>query len=403
MKKIRILLVGGGSGGHIYPLMAVAQKIRYFAGTNSGYYLDLRYFGDASGYEDMIKENGIKYSYVVSSKLRRYFSLENFVDFFKFFIAIFQSLFKVFLFMPNVVFSKGGPGSLPILFVCKFFAIPIVIHESDSAPGLTNLISGKMSKKIFLAFESARKYFPNRNVEVVGNPVRDELIMGKGDSSPAITEIQKREAKKQFGFDLERPVLFILGGSQGAVVINDFVLKNIESLSVKFQVLHQVGSSNFDDYKKDYDLLSKTLPDLVKKSYKFYPYFEDNLKSAYIAADLVLARAGAGTIFEIAYFGKPSILIPLPDAANDHQVLNAFEFEEAGATFDIEQENFLSHLVLVQLETLISKTENLKSMSKSASAFYRPFSSETIAAHLLSFAGLNIYPDNAPIKEMLLK
>jgi len=403
MKKIRILLVGGGSGGHIYPLIAVAQKIRSFAGTGSGYDLDMRYFGDAGGYEDLMKENGIKYSYIVSSKLRRYFSFENFIDLFKFFIAIFQSLFMVFFFMPDAVFSKGGPGSLPILFVCKFFAIPIVIHESDSAPGLTNLISGKMSKKIFLAFQSAMKYFPNRNVEVVGNPVRNELIIGKGDSSPAITETQKKEAKKQFGFDPEKPVLLILGGSQGATVINDFVVKNIESLAVKFQILHQVGSGNFDDYKKDYDFLSKVLPDPIKNNYKFYPYFEDNLKSAYIAADLALARAGAGTIFELAYFGRPSILVPLPDAANDHQFLNATEFERAGATLDIEQENFLSHLVLVQLETLISKAEILKKMSVSASAFYRPFSSETIAAYLLSFAGLNIYPDNAPIKEMLIK
>jgi len=260
-----------------------------------------------------------------------------------------------------------------------------------------------MSKKIFLAFESAMKYFPNRNVEVVGNPVRNELIIGKGDSSPAVTETQKKEAKKQFGFDPEKPVLLILGGSQGATVINDFVIKNIESLAVKFQILHQVGSGNFDDYKKDYDFLSKVLPDPVKNNYKFYPYFEDNLKSAYIAADLALARAGAGTIFELAYFGKPSILVPLPDAANDHQFLNATEFERAGATLDIEQENFLSHLVLVQLETLISKADILKKMSASASAFYRPFSSETIAAYLLSFAGLNIYPDNAPIKEMLIK
>lgn len=404
MKKIRILLVGGGSGGHIYPLIAVAQKIRYFAGTDSGYQLDMRYFGDAGGYEDLIKENGVKYSHIISSKFRRYFSFENFIDFFKFFIAIFQSLFTVFFFMPSVVFSKGGPGSLPILFVCKFFAIPIVVHESDSAPGLTNLISGKMSKKIFLAFESAKQYFAeNKNVGVVGNPVRNELIIGRDGLAPIISEIQQKEAKKQLGFDSERPVLLILGGSQGATVINDFVLKNIESLAVKFQILHQIGSGNFDDYKKDYDFLSKTLPDAIKNNYKFYSYLEGNLKNAYVSADLVLARAGAGTIFEIAYFGKPSILIPLPDAANDHQALNALEFKEAGASIDIEQENFLSHLVLVQLETLISKTEILKKMSKSASAFYRPFSSETIAAYLLSFAGLNIYPDNAPIKEMLLK
>jgi len=403
MKKIRILIVGGGSGGHIYPLIAVAQKISYLVGMNGEHNLDLRYFGDAGEYEGLIRDNGIRYSYVVSSKLRRYFSLANFVDFFKFLIAIFQSLFKVFFFMPDVVFSKGGPGSLPILFVCKFFAIPIVVHESDSVPGLTNLISGKISRKVFLAFDSASKYFPTKEVEVVGNPVRSELTAGRGDEISLITEIEQKEAKEFLGLDLKKPVLLILGGSQGAAVINEFVIKNIEVLTSTFQVLHQIGAGNFEEYKKDYEFLSKTLSESVRSNYKYFAYLEGNLKSAYLAADLVLARAGAGTIFEIAYFGKPSILVPLPDAANGHQALNAFSYENAGASVDIEQENFLSHLVMTQLETLISKPEIMKKMAKSALNFYKPFSAEKIAAYLLSLAGLKVYPDNAPIKEILMK
>ncbi len=403
MKKIRILLAGGGSGGHIYPLIAVAQKLQYFAGGSKDFQLDLRYFGDAGGYDELLAANGVKKTYIISSKFRRYFSLENVIDFFKFFASLIQSFWKIFWFMPDAAFSKGGPGSLPIVFVCKFFGIPIVIHESDSAPGLTNLISGKMSKKIFLAFETARKYFTNKSVEVVGNPVRDELLINKNGRAPEILESQKQQAKKEFGFDPEKLVLLILGGSQGAIVINDFVVKNVEILAEKFQILHQTGEKNYGEYKKDYDFLSKTLSDSTKSRYQFFSYFGENLNNAYIAADLVLARAGAGTIFEIAYFGKPAVLIPIPDAANNHQDLNAFEFEEAGAGLDIQQENFLSHLVLVQLETLISKPETLKKMSKAASAFYKPFSAETIAAHLLSFGGLNIYPDNKPIKEVLLK
>lgn len=403
MKKIRILLAGGGSGGHVYPLIAIAQKIRYFIGDSSDYRLDLRYFGDAGGYENLLVENGVKCTRIVSSKLRRYFSLENMIDFLKFFAALFQSLWKVFLFMPDVAFSKGGPGSLPIIFACKFFNIPIVIHESDSVPGLTNLISGKMSKKVFLSFDSAKKYFSNKNIEVVGNPIRSELMIGNEGLAAEISDSQKKEAKKKFGFDPEKPLLLILGGSQGASVINNFIIKNIELLSNKFQILHQTGESNFKDYKEDYDFLSKALSDSVKNNYIFFGYFDENLKDAYIAADLVLARAGSGTIFELAYFGKPSILIPLPEAANDHQTMNAFEFEESGAAFDIRQENFLGHLVLTQTETLISNQDKLKNMSKAASAFYKPFSAEIIAAYLLSFGGLNIYPDNAPIKEALLK
>ncbi len=403
MKKIRILLVGGGSGGHIYPLIAVAQKLHYFTSSSTRFSLDLRYFGDARDYKDLLEANKISCFHIVSSKIRRYFSIQNIFDFFKFFIAFFQSLWRVFLFMPDAVFSKGGPGSLPILFACKFFGIPIVVHESDSVPGISNLVGGKMAKKIFLSFDSSQKYFTNKNIQVVGNPVRSDLFIKNDGLAAVITEEEKNDAKKQFGLNVNMPVLLILGGSQGAMVINDFVIKNIESLTKKFQVLHQIGENNFDEYKADYDFLSKTLSDEVKNNYKPFPYFDENLKEAYIAADLVLARAGAGTIFELAYFGKPAILIPLPESAGDHQAINSFEFENAGAAIDIQQENFLSHLVLIQLESIISDSKKLKSMSMAASAFYKPFSAETIAANLLSFGGLNIYPDTAPIKEAVLK
>jgi UDP-N-acetylglucosamine--N-acetylmuramyl-(pentapeptide) pyrophosphoryl-undecaprenol N-acetylglucosamine transferase len=403
MKKIRILLAGGGSGGHIYPLIAIAQKLQYFAGGSKNFQLDLRYFGESGEYKNILDANGIKRINIISSKFRRYFSLENLIDFFKFIISLIQSFWKIFWFMPDAAFSKGGPGSLPIVFVCKFFAVPVVIHESDSVPGLTNLISGKMSKKIFLAFETARKYFPNKSIGVVGNPVRNELLVDKNGPVPEISEEEKKQAKKEFGLNPEKLVLLILGGSQGATAINDFVIKNIEALAEKFQILHQTGERNYGEYKKDYDFLSKTLTDSTKNQYQFFPYFEENLKNAYISSDLILARAGAGTIFEIAYFGKPTILIPIPDSANNHQDLNAYEFEQSGAGLNIQQENFLSHLVLAQLEALISNPENLKKMSKAASAFYKPFSAETIAAYLLSLAGLNVYPNNAPIKEVLLK
>jgi UDP-N-acetylglucosamine--N-acetylmuramyl-(pentapeptide) pyrophosphoryl-undecaprenol N-acetylglucosamine transferase len=389
MKKARILLVGGGSGGHIYPLIAVAQKLHQFTKNAGNFELDLRYFGDAGGYETLIARNGVKCQKIFSSKLRRYFSFDNIVDFFKFFVAIFQSLWRVFWFMPDVVFSKGGPGSLPILFVCRFFRVPVVIHESDSAPGLTNLISGKFAKKIFLSFESAKTYFPGKDIDVVGNPVRSELIAtADADSIAKITDNDKKEAKSKFGFNPNVPVLLILGGSQGAAAINDFIIKNIETLAVKFQVLHQIGVNNFNEYKADYDFLSKALPDAVKNNYKFFPYFADDLRDVYVAADLVLARASAGTIFELAYFGKPAILVPLPDAANNHQQLNAIELEKSGAAIMIGQENFLSHLVLLRIEKEIFNQEDLKKMSAAASAFYKPLSADKIAAYLLSFANI---------------
>ncbi|MCL5017518.1 MAG: UDP-N-acetylglucosamine--N-acetylmuramyl-(pentapeptide) pyrophosphoryl-undecaprenol N-acetylglucosamine transferase [Patescibacteria group bacterium] len=391
MKKIRILLVGGGSGGHIYPLIAVAQKIEQLTKEHGNVELDLRYFGDAGGYKNILIANGVRCESIVSSKLRRYFSLQNFLDIFKFFAAIFQSLWKVFLFMPDAVFSKGGPGSLPILFVCRFFSIPVVIHESDSAPGLTNLISGKFSKKIFLAFNSAKEYFQGKDTEIVGNPVRDELTAENGSGDVIkISDSQKKEAIEKFGFAPGLPVLLVLGGSQGAVAINEFILKNIEALAAKFQILHQIGRDNFKEFKSDYDFLSQALPENIKSNYKPFAYFDENLRDAYIASDLVLARASSGTIFELACFGRPAILVPLPDAANDHQRLNAIELKKAGAAIVIEQENFLSHLVIINLEKEISSPDVLKKMSEAAYAFYKPFSADRIAAYLLSLDGIII-------------
>lgn len=381
MKRLRILLTGGGTGGHIYPLVAVTQELNKWAAQN-GIELDVRYFGSANGYAGVLAENEIRFMPIISSKMRRYISALNLFDIPKLFLGIIQALWKVFWFMPDAAFSKGGPGALPAVLACKFYMIPLVIHESDSIPGYTNIISGKLAKKIYIAFASAKDYFANQErVETVGNPVRLSLISQR----TVLSEDQaKIAAKRNWGFDPGSPVVLFLGGSQGATRLNDFVFKNLSSLLGGFQILHQIGENNYDAYVQEYNLLAKDWSEVVKQRYRPEAYFDKNLQDAYLAADLVVARAGAGTIFELAFFGKPAILVPLPEAASDHQKQNAYQYAETGAAMVIEQENFLSHLVLNQLIGLTNDQDALQKMGTAARNFYLPDAAKKIAEGLLS-------------------
>jgi len=369
MDNVRVLLTGGGTGGHIYPLVAVAQKLRG---------IDIYYFGNPGLFRDYLRRNGIKIHKIASSKWRRYFSLYNFLDVFKFLWSIFQSLWKVFWVMPDAAFSKGGPGSLAIIFACRFYRIPLVIHESDAVSGWTNKISARRAKKIELAFEEAMGDFKNINakaeIRVTGQPVRSELLIA-GDSS---------RAKSSFGFTQSLPVLLIMGGSRGSEKINDFILNNFEALVSKFQVLHSVGLSNYSDYRNEFEFISKDINPSLLGRYYFVSYFEQNLASAYDAADLIISRAGAGAIFETAAKGKPSILIPLPNSANGHQDQNALIYTKAGAAVVVEEENLLINVFINEALKITTNSALMEKMSTAAKNFYKSDAADAIAEDILS-------------------
>ena len=365
-KELRILLTGGGTGGHMYPLIAVAQRL-------AGY--RLRFFGDPGIYRDILKGAGVEISFIVSSKLRRYFSLANFLDILKFGLGLIQSLWKIYWFMPDVAFSKGGPGSLPVMLACRFYFIPVVIHESDAVPGLTNKISGQFARKVFLAFSAAQTQFTTKaEVITVGQPTRDDILKQKTAD----------EAKKSFAFNPARPVVLVLGGSQGSSALNEFVLANINALLGRFQVLHQVGYQNYGEYKKEWEFISKDFSPLLKSSYEFVPYFDQNLSDAYDAADIVVSRAGAGAIFECSAKGKPMILIPFPNSANGHQEANSFEAQKAGLAMVMEQQNLLPNLFLSVIDGLLADGQKLSAMSAAARAFYKADAAKQIAEGVIS-------------------
>ncbi len=372
-RKIYIALTGGGTAGHIYPLAAVGNALKRIADAR-GLAADVRFFGDPGPYAFELASAGIKISHIPASKWRRYFDFENFLDIFKFIRGFIESLWKLFFFMPHVCFSKGGPGALSVLAAARLYAIPIVIHESDAIPGLTNRISAKSARLIELAFSSAAGHFGVRTpMHVVGNPVRPEILTG---SDP-------RAAKIEFGFNPDEPVVLFLGGSQGAERMNAFLLENLSTLTEKFQILHQTGTKNYETHQNQYLFLTRGKEGTWKNRYKFFPFFHENLRKAYEAADLVVSRAGAGSIFELAALGKPAILVPFPDAANNHQVQNAYEYEKAGAAVVLEEENFLSGLVVATIELILGKDEKRASMAEAARKFSIPNSGEIIAEDIL--------------------
>lgn len=370
--KIRVCLTGGGSGGHIYPLIAVVEELQSLA-VSTRIELDIRYFGDAGEYNELFYENGVKIARIVSGKIRRYFSVLNILDSFNFFTGLIQAWIKILFFMPNVIFSKGGPGALQVILAGRFYRIPVIIHDSDSIPGRTNAISAKFAARIAVSFSEAAKYFQERgfqNIALIGNPVRPSILK----NAPL-----QNDAKSTFGFDSALPLILVLGGSQGALRLNNFIVDNLQTLTAKYQILHQTGM-------RHYGSVSKQTKNAGAR-YKAAPYLED-IKTALAAADLVVSRAGAGSIFEIAAFGKPAILVPLPETiVGEHQIKNAYSFAQNGAAAVIEEENLLKGVFIAQLDKILGDSAKKSAMAEASRQFFKPDAGRVIAEEILKLAG----------------
>jgi UDP-N-acetylglucosamine--N-acetylmuramyl-(pentapeptide) pyrophosphoryl-undecaprenol N-acetylglucosamine transferase len=370
MEKFRVIFTGGGSGGHIYPLIAVAEALQKRLGELHAP-AEFIYLGPKDAYSALLAAHGVAISPIASGKMRRYFSVENILDAPKFVIGFLQALFKLYFIMPDVVFSKGGTGALPVVVAAWFYRIPVAIHDSDAQPGLTNVTSGRFATRVFLSFEHAAAFFKKNKVEITGSPLRTELL------GPRQT---KESAKEALGFDKSQPLTIVIGGSQGAVRINEFVLTNLSQFVAVTSVLHQTGAANFDEVKKLAPAAVVETP--INTRYTPMPYF-DNMKTALIAADLVVARSGS-SVCEFASFGLPAILIPLADSANDHQRVDAYEFAKNGAAVVIEEANLLPGIFFIQLKNIITDNDLRAKMSVASSAFFIPDAAEKIAEELIA-------------------
>jgi UDP-N-acetylglucosamine--N-acetylmuramyl-(pentapeptide) pyrophosphoryl-undecaprenol N-acetylglucosamine transferase len=373
-KKIRIVLTGGGSGGHIYPLLAVAEDIRNWANDYKKE-VEITYMGPKDNHSLIFVQKGFNISNIVSGKIRRYFSFQNFLDVPKLFIGFFDALIKLYFIMPDVIFSKGGTGAFPVVLAASFYRIPIIIHESDARPGLTNLVSSYFAKKIFVSFPSVAKYFNPNRTEVTGTPVREELLQNR---------TTKEAAREMIGFTSSSPLIFIYGGSQGSKRINNIILENLKDLLEISQIIHQTGELNFNEVQEISNAI--LLETSFHNRYEVVPYLTDDLRSVFDACDLVIGRAGSATIFEIAAFGKASILIPLKESANDHQKENAYAFAQNGASIILEEDNLFSQIFMNEIKKIILNENILIKMENSAKQFFMPDATDKISEGILKIA-----------------
>jgi UDP-N-acetylglucosamine--N-acetylmuramyl-(pentapeptide) pyrophosphoryl-undecaprenol N-acetylglucosamine transferase len=372
---MRIILTGGGTGGHFYPLIAIAEEINTIAEKEKILGLKMYFMSDAPFDKQALFNTGVTFVQVPAGKMRTYSSplsyIKNFFDMFSTAIGAFVGVLRVFAIYPDVIISKGGYGAFPAVFAARVLRIPLIIHESDSAPGRLNMWSAKFADHIAVSYAEAGEYFPKEKVALTGQPVRREIIDGNAEGGLDI-----------FKFDPITPVIFIVGGSQGAQIVNDTILRILPELLNSYQVIHQIGPKNIEDVSIRTNLILEKHPH--KNRYRPYAYMNNlETKMAYGISKLIISRAGS-TIFEIAAWGVPSIIIPIANHVGDHQRKNAFNYARAGACEVIEEANLTPHLLLAEVNKIIENKEKSEKMHTQALAFATPNAARSIAQEAIN-------------------
>lgn len=369
---MKILLTGGGTGGHFYPLIAVAEELHAIAKEKKLIDAELFFMSDTPYNKSLLFDNGIEFVKVPTGKYRRYFSVQNFFDIFKTIYGVIYGLIKVFSIYPDVIFSKGGYASFPALLAARILSIPVVIHESDTVPGKVNLWAGKFAEKVALSYPEAEGYFPKDKVVWTGNPLRKEILISID-----------QKAQEFFDFEDNAPIILVLGGSQGAEIINNAILDALPELVESYQIIHQTGTRNIKEVSQTSKLI---LNDKHIERYKPLEYLNPlALRVAAGGASIVITRAGS-TLFEIAIWGVPAILIPITNTNGDHQRKNAFAYARTGAGIVIEENNLTSDILLAQINALMNDTLKLEKMKLAAKSFAKADAAKTIAEGIINIA-----------------
>ncbi|PIP23986.1 MAG: UDP-N-acetylglucosamine--N-acetylmuramyl-(pentapeptide) pyrophosphoryl-undecaprenol N-acetylglucosamine transferase [Candidatus Nealsonbacteria bacterium CG_4_10_14_0_2_um_filter_38_17] len=371
---MKILFAGGGTGGHVFPIVAIGREIKKIYTKED---LKLFFMGPKDEFGRLfLDQEGIIVKTIFAGKIRRYLTpqsiLLNIIDvLLKTPIGFLQAFLKIFFLAPDLIFSKGGYGSLPVVISGKILSVPVFIHESDITPGLTNKIASKFALEVFTSFHKT-EYLPVHKLICVGNPMRRELLNGS-----------REDAKFIFKITGEKPVILILGGSQGAQRINDVLLAILPELLKNFEIIHQCGENNFKNVVSESRVVVSTV---LEKYYHLHPFLrEEELRNAYKISDLIVSRAGSGSIFEIAAVGKPSILIPLKESAQNHQIKNAYRYAEAGAALAVEEENLTPRFFLEKIKYLFFRPEELEIMGSKALEFSKPRAAKIIAEYIVNY------------------
>lgn len=398
---MRIVLTGGGTGGHLTPLEPLVNVLRtVYLEKRKKLPLGLRQEKLKIYFLGVVDEEtkkfyqglGLKVVNIPAAKLRRYPSARTLSDFlFRMPLGFCKSLYYMWSIMPDVVISKGGYGSIPVGLAAFFFRVPIVLHESDAVLGLANNLMANWAEVVTVGFAATRHNmnYHKRKTIVTGTPVRTGLARDT-----------QAEAKKQFGFDIDKPVLLVMGGSQGAEKINELMLEVLPKLIENIGIIHLTGKQHIEKIKKDSQELISF--DDMSHNYKPFGYLSDKMGSALMAADVVLSRAGATSLAELAHLRKAAIIIPLPSAAGDHQSANARVFEIAGAVRVISQENLGRNMILRNINDLIDSEELRETLSANIARFDHPNAARDIANITLKLAS-GLVPFQSVLKKVSKK
>ncbi len=336
MKKI--VLTGGGTAGHVTPNLALLPSLK-----ERNY--EILYIGSYNGSERKLIENaGIEYAGISSGKLRRYFDLKNFSDPFRVLKGCAEARRLIKKYRPDVVFSKGGFVSVPVVLAAKHYKIPTIIHESDMTPGLANKLCIPSAAKICCNFPETLAYLPKDKAVLTGSPIREELL--KGDRLTGLN---------YSGLSASRPIILVIGGSLGSVAVNHAIREILPKLLETYQVIHICGRGNLDEHL------------IGRNGYVQYEYVDAPLRHLFAAADLVVSRAGANSICEILALQKPNVLIPLSaSASRGDQILNARSFEKQGFSMVLEEEQLTENRLLDTIQdTFQNRHKYIASMEKS--------------------------------------
>lgn len=335
----RIILTGGGTAGHVTPNIALLPRLKELQ-------YDIHYIGSYHGIEkELIEQFGIPYHGISTGKLRRYFSVQNFTDPFRVVKGLNEARNLIKILKPDVVFSKGGFVSVPVVLAAKHKKVPTIIHESDMTPGLANKISLSSATKVCCNFPETLEHLPEGKAVLTGSPIRQELLSG-----------DRYQALEFLHFTSDKPVIMVVGGSLGAVAVNEAVRSILPELLKSFQVIHLCGKGKVDESLKNLN------------GYAQFEYVKEELRHLFALTDIVISRAGANAICELLALHKPNLLIPLSaNASRGDQLLNARSFERQGFSMVLEEEELTDEILLGAINNLYKNKDIYISAMKNSS------------------------------------
>jgi UDP-N-acetylglucosamine--N-acetylmuramyl-(pentapeptide) pyrophosphoryl-undecaprenol N-acetylglucosamine transferase len=371
---MRVLVSGGGTGGHIYPALAIATQLR------EKYQAEILFLGSDDGLEtEIVPAAGFRLATVKAGKLRRYVSWQTITGVMRVPMGMIQAISIVRKFRPQAVFTSGGYVAVPTGLAARLNRAPLLMHQQDVPPNLSNKLVAPLATRISVAFADSLAFFPAHKTLRLGNPIRQAMLDVRQTSS--------REARLTFGFEGQEPLLLVTGGSQGARHLNQIVCEALPDLLAHCQVLQISGKGLFDETCELSNTMLTHLDETLRKRYRLVAYLNEEMPLALQAADLVLCRSGASTLSELAILSKPSILVPLPPAiGSSPQEANAEMFGRKAAAEIIKDLDLNPRALVERVKYILSSSTRLEAMAKASSSFAKPQATQEITAELVKIA-----------------